>query len=236
MQLWLWLHNSDSENATPVTFTNLSPCHLPHHIPCLLVICLVAFPEHTCYTVPSHAHLAYVAVIPSRVFLRVFSLDFILLDWVITSAPQGCPYIHCYMYLCTCTGKAWWKPSIPYWCGHCSGAHSRACWGQPICPLHDISEAGSNLCMSIISVSHCTVQKFDYLTHQTMTQPLNPSEIHTDRVFLANHTGDNPFQDCVGVSYDMQLHLAGVLDPEAAQCWETGWSREAHWHILEGYG
>jgi len=83
---------ADSANATPVTFTDPSPHPLPHHIPCLLVTHLVAFAEFTCCTVPSHAYLAYVAVIPSRVFLRVFSLDFPLLGWVITSALQGCPY------------------------------------------------------------------------------------------------------------------------------------------------
>ena len=75
MQLWLWLCNSDSRTATLVTFTNPSPCHSPHCISHLLITHLVVFPERTYYTVPSHAHLAYVAVIPSRVFLRVFSLD-----------------------------------------------------------------------------------------------------------------------------------------------------------------
>ena len=78
-QLRPWLRNSDSRNATPITFTDPSPRHSPL---CLPWYC----------TVPSHAHLAYLVVIPSRVFLRVFSLDFPLLDWVITLALQGCPY------------------------------------------------------------------------------------------------------------------------------------------------
>jgi hypothetical protein len=65
-QLRQWLHNSDSGNATPIAFTDLPSRRSP--------LCLPRY-----CTVPSHAHLAYFVVIPSRVFLRVFSLDFPLL-------------------------------------------------------------------------------------------------------------------------------------------------------------
>src|SRR5882724_1655158 len=75
MQLRSWLCNSDSVCATPTVATQLrlrrhnslhllSPRHPPHctHLP-------------TYCTVLSHAHMAYIVVTPSRVFLRIFSLD-----------------------------------------------------------------------------------------------------------------------------------------------------------------
>jgi hypothetical protein len=65
-QLWPYKHNSSHGCATPIAFMDLPPHCLP--------LCL----PHYC-TVPSHTHLAYFIVIPSRVFLRVFSLDFPLL-------------------------------------------------------------------------------------------------------------------------------------------------------------
>src|ERR1700733_1149976 len=70
---------SDSAHATPIVAAQLrlrrhnslclpSPRHQPRctHLP-------------TYCTVLSHTHLAYIVVTPSRVFLRVFSLDFPLL-------------------------------------------------------------------------------------------------------------------------------------------------------------
>ena len=79
IQLRLWLCNSDSAHPTPIVAAQLrlrrhnslrlpSPHHPPRctHLP-------------TYCTVLSHAHMAYIVVTPSRVFLRVFSLDFPLL-------------------------------------------------------------------------------------------------------------------------------------------------------------
>src|ERR1700733_6440598 len=79
LQLRSWLCNSDSTYATLTVAAQLrlrrhnplrllSPRHQPHctHLP---IYC----------TVLSHACLAYIVVTPSRVFLRVFSLDFPLL-------------------------------------------------------------------------------------------------------------------------------------------------------------
>src|ERR1700727_216337 len=79
LQLRSWLHNSTAAYATPAVAAQLrlrrhnslrllSPRHQPHctHSP-------------TYCTVLSHACLAYIVVTPSRVFLRVFSLDFPLL-------------------------------------------------------------------------------------------------------------------------------------------------------------
>src|SRR5258708_34617426 len=84
IQLRSWLCNSDSICTTPTVATQLRlrrrnslrlppPRHPPHytHLP-------------TYYTVLSHAHMAYIVVTPSRVFLRVFSLDFPLLGQYFT--------------------------------------------------------------------------------------------------------------------------------------------------------
>jgi hypothetical protein len=68
--------NSDRGCATPTVATQLrlrrrnslrlpSPRHPP---------CCTHLPTYC--TVLSHAHMAYIVVTPSRVFLRVFSLDF----------------------------------------------------------------------------------------------------------------------------------------------------------------